>query len=111
MKKILKNVSILGITLLPNIVLAQGLVAPTTPSGLSSVSLDVTINNIITAVLGLVGVIALGVILYGGFRWMTAAGNEEAVGEAKKIITAGVIGLIIVIVAWAVVSFVISTVV
>jgi len=111
MKKILKNVSILGITLLPNIALAQGLVAPKTIGGLSERSLDVTINNILTAVLGLVGIIALGVILYGGFRWMTAAGNEEAVGEAKKIITAGVIGLIIVIVAWAVVSFVISTVV
>jgi len=111
MKKLLKNVSILAITLLPNAALAAGLTAPTTPSGLSDQSLDVTINNIITAVLGLVGIIALGVILYGGFRWMTAAGNEEAVGEAKKIITAGVIGLIIVIVAWAVVSFVISTVV
>lgn len=101
----------MAITLLPNAALAGGLVEPSTPAGLSSVSLDVTINNIITAVLGLVGIIALGVILYGGFRWMTAAGNEEAVGEAKKIITAGVIGLIIVIVAWAVVSFVISTVV
>ena len=110
MKKLLKNASILGITLLPNIALAQ-LTPPSTIGGLSERSLDVTINNIITAVLGLVGIIALGVILYGGFRWMTAAGNEEAVGEAKKIITAGVIGLIIVIVAWAVVSFVISTVV
>ena len=110
MKKLLKNVSILGITLLPNIALAQ-LTPPATIGGLSERSLDVTINNILTAVLGLVGIIALGVILYGGFRWMTAAGNEEAVGEAKKIITAGVIGLIIVIVAWAVVSFVISTVV
>ena len=110
MKKLLKNVSILGITLLPNVALAQ-LAAPKTIGGLSERSLDVTINNILTAVLGLVGIIALGVILYGGFRWMTAAGNEEAVGEAKKIITAGVIGLIIVIVAWAVFSFVISTVV
>ena len=42
---------------------------------------------------------------------MTAAGNEEAVGEAKKIITAGVIGLIIVIIGRAVVSFVLTTVI
>ena len=110
MKKVLKNISILAITLLPNVALAQ-LSAPTTPGGLSSAALGATISNIINAVLALVGVVALGVILYGGFRWMTAAGNEEAVGEAKKIITAGVIGLIIVIIAWAVVSFVISTVV
>lgn len=111
MKKVLKNISILGVTLLPNAALAAGLAAPSNISGLSGASLDVTIMNIITAVLGLVGIIALGVILYGGFRWMTAAGNEDAVGEAKKIITAGVIGLIIVIVGWAVVSFVINTVV
>lgn len=111
MKKVLKNISILGVTLLPNAALAAGLATPKNVSGLSGASLDVTIMNIITAVLGLVGIIALGVILYGGFRWMTAAGNEDAVGEAKKIITAGVIGLIIVIVGWAVVSFVINTVV
>lgn len=110
MKKVLKNVSILAITLLPNAALAA-LTTPSTPGGLSSAPLSDTIMNIISAVLALVGVIALGVILYGGFRWMTAAGNEEAVGEAKKIITAGVIGLIIVIIGWAVVSFVISTVV
>ena len=110
MKKFLKSAGILAITLAPHAALAQ-LVSPTTPGGLSTEDLSTTISNIINAVLALVGVVALGVILYGGFRWMTAAGNEEAVGEAKKIITAGVIGLIIVIVAWAVVSFVITTVV
>lgn len=110
MKKILKNISILGITLLPHAALAQ-LSAPTTPGGLSSKSLGDTLSNIINAVLALVGVVALGVILYGGFRWMTAAGNEDAVGEAKKIITAGVIGLIVVVIGWAVVSFVLTTVV
>src|SRR3972149_10450572 len=110
MKKFLKSAGILAITLAPHSALAQ-LVSPTTPGGLSTEDLSTTISNIINAVLALVGVIGLGVILYGGFRWMTAAGNEEAVGEAKKIITAGVIGLIIVIVAWAVVSFVITTVV
>ena len=110
MKKFLKSAGILAITLAPHAALAQ-LVSPTTPGGLSTEDLSTTISNIINAVLALVGVVALGVILYGGFRWMTAAGNEEAVGEAKKIITAGVIGLIIVIIGWAVVSFVITTVV
>lgn len=110
MKKILKNVSILAITLLPNVALAA-LDKPAPLGGLSTEGLSATITKILNAVLGLVGVIALAVILYGGFRWMTAGGNEETVGEAKKIITAGVIGLIIVVMAWAVVSFVITTVV
>lgn len=110
MMKFLKSAGILAITLAPHVAFAQ-LVTPTTPGGLSSNDLSTTISNIINAVLALVGIIALGVILYGGFRWMTAAGNEEAVGEAKKIITAGVIGLIIVIIGWAVVSFVLTTVI
>jgi len=57
------------------------------------------------AFLGVVGVV---IILYGGFTWMTAAGNDEKVGKAKKIITAGLIGLIIVMLAFAIATFVIQ---
>lgn len=110
MKKFLKSAGILAITLAPHAAFAQ-LTTPSTPGGLSTKGLSSTLSTVINAVLGLVGVIALGVILYGGFRWMTAAGNEEAVGEAKKILTAGIIGLIIVVIGWAIVSFVLSTVI
>jgi len=110
MKKFLQNASILALTVLPNAAFAQ-LTNPATPGGLSTEGLEDTIGTILNAVLSLVGVIALAVILWGGFRWMTAGGNEESVGEAKKIIAAGIVGLIIVIVAWAVVNFVIQTVV
>jgi len=81
-----------------------------TDTGLFGGTLNQALASIISAALTLVGVIALGTMVYGGFRWMTAAGSEEQVGEAKRILTAGIIGLIIIIISWAVVNFVIAAV-
>ncbi len=58
--------------------------------------------NVINILLGMLGVIAIVLILFGGFKWMTAAGNDDKVGEAKKLIGAGAIGLLIVLSAYAV---------
>lgn len=66
------------------------------------------IGRIINFALGFLGVIAVGLILYGGFKWMTAAGNEDKVSEAKQLLGAGVIGLIIILAAWAVATFIIT---
>ena len=44
------------------------------------------IANIINIALGFLGIIAVAIVLIGGFKWMTAAGNEDKVEEAKKII-------------------------
>lgn len=64
--------------------------------------------SIINIALGFLGILAVVIILIGGFKWMTAAGNEDKVGEAKKIITAGVIGLVIILAAWGIASFVLN---
>ena len=58
-------------------------------------------------ILAFLGVVALVVIIIGGFMWMTAGGNEEKVGKAKKTLIQGLIGLIIVLLAYAVAMFVI----
>jgi len=65
-------------------------------------------TNIINLVLGLLGLIAVIIILIGGFKWMTAGGNEDKVGESKKMITQGLIGLVIILAAWGIASWVIS---
>lgn len=67
-----------------------------------------TIAKIINIILGFLGIIAVIIILAGGFKWMTAGGNEDKVGEARKMIVQGVIGLVIVFAAWAIASFVVT---
>jgi len=66
------------------------------------------IGRIINVALGFLGVIAVGIVLLGGFKWMTAGGNEEKTEEAKKLLGAGVIGLVIILCSWAIATFVIN---
>ncbi|MEK7856952.1 MAG: pilin [Acidobacteriota bacterium] len=62
--------------------------------------------RIIRIALGFLGIILLCLILYGGYLWMMAGGNEEQIGTAKRVLTNAVIGLIIILSAWAIVTFV-----
>jgi len=64
--------------------------------------------NVINIALGFLGVLAVIIILIGGFKWMTAAGNEEQIEEAKKVLMAGIIGLVIILASWGLATFVIS---
>ena len=64
--------------------------------------------RIINVALGLLGIVAVVIILAGGFKWMTAGGNEDKVAEARKLIFAGIIGLAIILSAWAIARFVIE---
>jgi uncharacterized membrane protein YjgN (DUF898 family) len=75
-------------------------------TGLGSQDIRSTISRIINVALSLLGIVAVVIILIGGFEWMTAGGNEEKVGEAKKRILAGVIGLAIILSAYALAKFV-----
>jgi hypothetical protein len=61
---------------------------------------------VIEAFLGLLGIIFLVLIITAGFKWMTAAGNEEKIQEAKETIFRAIIGLIIVVSAYAITYFV-----
>ncbi|NIP32871.1 hypothetical protein GWN26_09970 [Candidatus Saccharibacteria bacterium] len=70
-----------------------------------------TIASIINVAMGLLGIIAVGIILIGGFQWMTAGGNEENVDKAKKRIIQGVIGLAIILASWAIARFVLESLV
>lgn len=76
--------------------------------GLGKRDVKETVGNIINVVLGILGIIAVVIILAGGFKWMTAGGNEDKVGEARKMIIQGVIGLVVVFAAWGIASFVID---
>ncbi len=64
--------------------------------------------RIVRVALGFLGVIALGIVLYGGFVWMTSAGNEERIAKAKKILVNGVIGLVIIAMAFGITQYVLN---
>ena len=79
-------------------------------SGLGDADLVDTIAQIIRIALGFLGIIAVVIILLGGFKWMTAGGNDDKVKDAKKLIFSGIIGLVIVLSAYAIASFVIGSI-
>ena len=66
------------------------------------------IGTLLSVLFGLLAVIAVLLIVYAGFLWVTAAGSDDQVSKAKDIIKATVIGMIIVGLAYGVVAFVIS---
>lgn len=68
----------------------------------------VTIVRIINIFLGFLGLVAVLIVLYGGYLYMTSRGDEEQVGTAKKWLVNGVIGLAIILSAYALTSFIIS---
>jgi len=78
-------------------------------TGGAQVCLVTLIGNIISTVLGLVGVFLLVMLLYAGITWMTAGGEEKKVKQARDTITNAVAGIIIVALSYAISSFVIST--
>jgi len=64
------------------------------------------IGQILSVVIGLVGVIFLILTIYGGFMWMTAGGNKEQVGMGVSYIKNGAIGVVIILLSYAFVTFI-----
>ena len=77
---------------------------------LGTKDLRATISGVINIVLGFLGVLTTLIILLGGFKWMTSYGSSDKVDEAKKLIGAGVIGLVIVLTAYAISRFVLENI-
>ena len=78
-------------------------------TGLQNADLRSTIANLIRTAMGLLGIVAVIIILIGGFYWMTAGGDEGRVETGKKWIFSGIIGLAIILSAFALATFVINS--
>jgi hypothetical protein len=66
-----------------------------------------TLLNVLSAVIGIIAVI---MIIYAGFRYVTSAGSEGGVKAAKNAIVYAIIGLVVVALAQVIVHFVIANV-
>ncbi len=63
------------------------------------------IGNIIKAVLALVGALALGMFIYGGFTWLTSGGSPDRIKKGRDILVWAVIGLIVIFASYTLVDF------
>lgn len=68
--------------------------------------LSTRLGQLIGGILSFVGVLLLILIIYAGFMWMTAAGNTQKVDKAKDLIVSAIIGLIIILAAYAITAFI-----
>ena len=66
-----------------------------------------TLGLIVKGALSMVGVIFLLLMVYAGYLWMTARGEEETIKKSQKIIVGSVIGLIIVVASYSITNFVV----
>lgn len=69
---------------------------------------DKMANNIISVVLSVIGVLAVGVMIYGGVMYIMSTGDAAKVNRAKHIIMYGLIGLVVSLLAYLIVQFVIK---
>lgn len=121
MKKMLKGLMIAALVLtiaVPAISMTALPVSATTlnvgaeyanKTGLGNTDPRAIAANIINIALTCLAILAVIIILIGGFKWMTAAGNEEQIEEAKKVLVAGIIGLVIIFAAWGLATFIINS--
>ncbi|NCD01041.1 hypothetical protein EOL94_03040 [bacterium] len=76
--------------------------------GLASSDPRVIGARIIQIALGFLGLIAVVLILYAGFLWMTAEGDENKVAQAKRVLKNAIIGLIIILSSWGITVFILN---
>ncbi len=117
MKRFLKAVAVLSLYGVPAVVSAAGITGESnfgfTNFGSSTnlgtnVPVIQTVASIINILLSFLGVLAVVAIVIGGFRVMTSGGNEEQNASGRKVMTAGLIGLVIIFVAYALAYFIVT---
>jgi len=68
------------------------------------------IGNLISIILGVVGIVLVIYIVQAGVMYMTAGGDDKKVGEAKTMIKNAVIGIVLIVAAYSISSFVINAI-
>jgi hypothetical protein len=71
---------------------------------------ETIIGKVVTMAITIIGVVFLILAIYAGYTWMTAHGNEEMVTKARSTLIAAIIGLVIVLAAYAISSYIINSI-
>jgi hypothetical protein len=70
-------------------------------------NLEVVVGNIINVALSITGSLLVIYLIYAGFLWMTAEGDTKKVDKAREIIKQSLIGLVIIVAAYAISNYVV----
>lgn len=109
---LLTSIALMMATIMP--VAAQGFINPgDNPAAVSAAtggtgSFRQLALNIVNFFLGFLGLIAVVMIIYGGFLYVSAGGADEKIGKAKKIIMYAVVGIIVILLSFAIVNTVLG---
>jgi TRAP-type C4-dicarboxylate transport system permease small subunit len=68
--------------------------------------LEVVFGNVVTLVLGLAGLVLFIMLIIGGFKYITSAGDPKATQAAGKTITAAILGLVLISLAYLILVFI-----
>ncbi len=111
MRKFKQLVYLLPLVFVSRAHAAPSIEFPTSFADFSTQDVKATIQNIVRIIVGFLGIIVIIIILYGGFLWLTSFGDEDKIGQAKKLIASGVVGLVVVLAAYAIANFVVNSLV
>lgn len=80
------------------------------PLGMSTKDVRIVAAQLINVATGLLGIVTVFVILFGGFSWMISFGEEEKVQKAKATITSGIIGLILILTSYSIANYIFTAI-
>lgn len=67
-------------------------------------------ENLLLSIIGLAGLVAVAVLIFNAFLYITASGDEGKIQKATKGITYAVVGLVVAAIAFLIVNFVIQNI-
>lgn len=104
-RKIVQIYSFFVVLFTPVLALAQRIIAP---GSVRWENLNEAVEAIVGYALLIAGVILVVMLIVGGIQYLTSGGNEEQSTKAKKLLLDAIVGIVIVAIAWALATFIIS---
>ncbi len=111
LKTLVTTVVTSSLALLPGVAFAQlGNVGVDNVGVLKGNNLAGTVGNIVKILLMLAGLVAVIYLIYGGVKYITSQGEEEAAEEGKRVILYAIIGLIVIGISAVIVNYIVTAI-